>query len=216
MATGGVLALQGTANTQKEISLRKSIKPVPYVEAASSFRDWFDRKCKYYTVAKGYSGQNHNWWCDRYSFVAKSRRNNERYDRFCTSTSPTGKKFPSGKYVNNKCQGYETLFREVDVYASNYRDAYYSSQDKIRRQSEAAAKIENSNSTAEAKLAAIKIEKAIKLGLGGIVSAWGLGVVAASALNAALLAIERNTRQAPNKAVQEIGANLAEGDGMGS
>ena len=216
MATGGVLALQGTANTQEEISLRKRIKPVPYVEAASSFQDWFNRKCKYYTVPKGYSGHNHNWWCNKYSSVTKSRKESNRYDRACTSVGPTGKTFASFKYVNGKCQGYEYLYREVDNYASQYRDAYYSSQDKIGKQSAAAAKIKNSNSAAEAELAVIEMEKSIKLGLGGIISAWGLGVVAASALNAALLAIERNTRRELNSAQQTVGANVAEGDGLGS
>jgi len=78
MATGGVLALQGTATTKEESSLRRSIRPVPQVEATSSFQDWFDRKCKYFTVAKGYSGHNHKWWCYKYSYVAKARR---RYSR---------------------------------------------------------------------------------------------------------------------------------------
>lgn len=195
MATGGILAIQGSVTSQAERDLRSSIRPVPFVESPSDFDEWFGRKCNYYTLAKGYEGMNHNWWCTRYDNVYKNREEGKGFDRGCTDIDPTGKRFESYKYVNKRCLGYEYKYSQIDDYASNYFEAYYSSQEKIRKESEEASKIEKNNNAAEVELSLLETEKAVKLGLGAIISAWGLGVIAVSALNAALLAIERNTRK---------------------
>lgn len=195
MATGGILAIQSSVTSQEERRLRASIRFIPSVESPSDFDEWFSRKCNYYTLAKGYEDMSHGWWCDRFNYITNTRKEGKRFDRICISVDPTGKRFESNAYVNGKCMGYEAKYSQIDDYASNYLDAYYGSQEKIRKELEEVSRIKNKNYTAEASLSSIEMEKAIKLGLGGIISAWGLGVIAVSALNAALLAIERNTRK---------------------
>ena len=195
MATGGILALDGMGGKyQKERDLRSRLELVPAVEEIPDFDAWIEQRCyQDLKPMRGYSKEMHAQVCGRYVWRVKRAG-----DKACWPQDWQGKKLGTGKYVEGKCDGHEVKFEFLDGYVNEFRNLYYTRLDENEKAIAKKNEVESRNSGIEAQLTSLQVEKGLKLGLGGVVAAWGLGVVALSALNAALLAIERNTRANTN------------------
>lgn len=200
MATGGILALNGSLElSQKEEPLKRRLKQVPEVsEVNGNFNEWFSEKCPSLGAKKGFSAIKHKKLCENFAWMTTEAQ--PGWDRACTSTDYEGKTYEKYDYVDGKCQGFEWKFADVWGYSSEYMGVHDEAVDKYTKKLEEKQKIESENSQVESELIALRASSGVQIGLGGVAAAWGLGVVALSALNAALLAIERNTRHSRESA----------------
>lgn len=194
MATGGILALNGSLELlQKEEPLKRRLKLLPVVsEVNGNFNEWFSGKCPSLGAKKGFSTTKHKKLCENFAWMTTQAQPD--WDRACSSTDYEGKTYKRYDYVDGKCQGFEWMFADVLSYSNEYIGDHNKAVAEYRKELEEKQKVESENSQIESELIALRASSGVQIGLGGVAAAWGLGVVALSALNAALLAIERNTR----------------------
>jgi hypothetical protein len=194
LATGGVFALNGALElAQKEGPLKRQLKTVPNVaEVSNTFEGWFSSKCPSMAAKEGYSETKHYRLCDNFTWMTTQAQ--PGWDRACSSKDYEGKTYKRYDYVDGKCSGFEWMFADVWVYANQYRADYAKAYNEYNQKLAAKQQVESQNSQIEAELVGLRTTSGIQIGLGGVIAGWGLGVVALSALNAALLAIERNSR----------------------
>lgn len=185
IATGGTIALHSQLLSEPDRRLlNETISQVP------DFEQWMSGNCSSLPPKEGYSKTKHDWTCNNFSFLMredtqqKIQRNG--WDRFCSKRTPDGKVLKASKYVNRVCTGYEWFPFEVISYTDNYRSTHSALAEQAI--------------TRKARQIELQLRIAARLGLGGLVSAWGLGVVAIASLYSALLAIERNTRSQESRA----------------
>ena len=172
LATGGTVALESQAISKADRELLgEKVNNMP------DFNGWMNSKCSYLKPMNSYTESQHGWMCSQYQFLSTS----VPADRYCTTNAFGGKQYKSQEFLNGECQGYEWRPYFVAEYINQYQNQY-------------SAEVESS-SKKHARQVQLQMEMASKLGLGGLISAWGLGVIAVSSLYSALLAIERNTRK---------------------
>jgi len=176
MAVGGILAIESQNLSTSERDAKDS-----KVSDMPSYENWLDFDCTSLPPASGTSKQEHNWLCAKTSWWNRSViSKGQYYPLFCTDSSIDGKRRKSSDYLNGKCQGFEYSTDMLVEFRDRTETVY---QGKLQKNQELLS-----------RKAQIEIKIGAKLLLAGLVAGYGLVVVAVSALNAALLAVERNTR----------------------
>lgn len=99
--------------------------------------------------------------------------------RTCYGTDLSGKKVGTGNFVNGSCDGYLLSSRFEDLL--NKGDKLY---EEYKDKEEAMV----------SKKAELIQQRSAKRAIGGLISVYGVGIIAMSGFNSALFAIERNSR----------------------
>lgn len=180
MLTGGVIALNSQLISSEDRNLlNETIRDI------QDFESWMSSHCYSQSPKDNYSKTKHDWACSNYSFLMREDTQQKMlsngWDRFCGNRTPDGKTLKQNKFVNGACTGYEWFPYQIIEYTDKFRDTH-------------STLLERTNDR-KSRQAQLQLEMSTKLGLGGIVSVWGLGTVAVASLYSALLSIERNTRK---------------------
>jgi len=176
MLVGGILAVGSQNLTSSERKAKDAnISEMP------SYENWFDLECTSLSPSTGVSKQKHDWLCSNTKWWNREvLAKGQYFPNFCTDRSIDGRKSESSQYQNGKCLGFEYSTDLLSEFRSQTESIYQ------RRSSE--------NQEMMSRKAQVNIKVGAKLLLAGLVAGYGLVVVAVSALNAALLAVERNGR----------------------